>query len=76
MKVQLKGRVSDVRENDKGVYVTMNDTEEGGQVKVTFDKGTSVKPDALLNLDVVIKPGIGQYGLYLKAIKINKEGDK
>lgn len=76
MKVQLKGRVSDIRENEKGVYVTMNDTEEGGQVKVTFDKGTLVKPDALLNLDVVIKPGIGQYGLYLKAIKINKEGDK
>lgn len=76
MKVQLKGRVLEVFKAKSGVYVTLNDIEEGGSVKLSFPEGTEVKIDAALNLNAVIKPGIGNFGQFLKVTNIIKEGDK
>lgn len=74
MKMQLKGRVLEVFEAKSGIYVTMNDTEEGGSIKLSFPLGTAVKIDALLNINAVIKPGIGNFGQFLKVTQVLKEG--
>ena len=76
MKVQIKGRVLEIYEGEKGMFVTMNDTEEGGSIKLGFPKGTAVAVDSLLNINATIKPGIGQYGQFLKVTKILQEGGK
>lgn len=76
MKIQLKGRVLEVFEGKNSIFATMNDTEEGGSVKLGFPPGTVIAVDALLNINAQIKPGIGQYGQFLKVTKIFQEGGK
>jgi len=76
LKVQLKGRVLEIFEGKNQVFATMNDTEEGGSVKLGFPPGTVVAVDALLNINATIKPGIGQYGQFLKVTKLNPDGGK
>ena len=76
MKAQIIGRVLEVFEGKNSVFVTMNDTEEGGSIKLGFPPNTPVAVDAKLNINAIIKPGIGQYGQFLKVVKILAEGGK
>lgn len=74
MDVKLKGRVTDVRQSEDRVFVTFLDAEQGGLVKLTMPPVNGLTIDALVNVDATVKPGIGQYGLYLQVLKLNKEG--
>lgn len=76
MKAQIIGRVLEVFEGKNSVFVTMNDTEEGGSVKLGFPPNFKVAVDAKLDINATIKPGIGQYGQFLKVMKIHSEGGK
>lgn len=76
MNIELLGRVLEVFNAKSGVYVTMNDTVEGGSVKLSFPIGTAVKVDSLINLTAVIKPGIGNFGQFLKVQEFKTKGDK
>jgi len=77
MKLQAKGRVLDVFEKNGRSYVKMNDTELGGEFKLTFEGSGPIKIDALLDLDVVVKPGMNGNNQYLTVVKIlDKGGDK
>lgn len=74
MQLKLIGRVLDKNEKDGMTYLTLNDVESGGQIKLSVPGGGSIEIDQKLSLDAVVKPGIGKYGLYLKVTKINQEG--
>lgn len=76
MQIKLVGRVLDKNESKGITYITFLDVETGGQVKLSVPGGEGVQIDQKLNLDAEVKPGIGQYGLYLKVVKINQEGGK
>jgi len=81
MNLQLVGRVLEVKQTDKYLYVTMNDTKEGGSVKMAFPLNVQVKIDQLLNVNAIVKPGIGKYGLYLTVLQLlntesNEKGEK
>lgn len=77
MKVQLIGRVLDVKPGKNGnQYVILNDTEEGGQTKLTMPSDVQIKIDALVNINAVVKPGIGNYGMYLTVVSLNKSESK
>jgi len=71
MKLQLKGRVINSNVGNNGaVYVTMLDAEEGGQVKLSLPTSEAPPPDTLLNINAIVKPGIGRYGLYLSVVRL------
>ena len=72
MRLILVGRVLEVFEGEKSKYVTMNDTELGGQVKLNFPLSADVKLDSLVNLDAMVKPGIGKFGQMLVIERLNK----
>lgn len=76
MQIKLIGRVTDKRESNGIAYLTLLDVEQGGMIKLSVPGGDAVQIDQKLNLDGEVKPGIGQYGLYLKVVKINQEGGK
>lgn len=75
MKVLLKGRVSDIFDGEKSKYVTFNDVEAGGQIKLGLPLTTGVKLDGLYDLDLEVKPQFGKDGLFLKVIKLSKKGE-
>lgn len=76
MFLKLIGRVLDKNESNGMSYVNFLDVETGGQVKLTIPGENLVEIDQKLNLDCEVKPGIGKFGMYLKVVKINKEGGK
>jgi hypothetical protein len=74
MQITIKGRVTEIREGKQGEsYVTMLDVDQGGMCKVTLPPGANgLKVDALLDLKAIVKPGVSQYGLYLKVVDLVK----
>lgn len=76
MEIRLVGRVLDKNESNGMTYVTMNDVETGGQIKLSVPGGDAIEIDSKISLNAQVKPGIGKYGLYLKVTKINQEGGK
>jgi hypothetical protein len=78
MKIICVGRVTDVNHSDNGMsYITFLDVDQGGQFKLSVPGGNDIKVDQKINLDVEVKPGLGQYGMYLKVVKVNSsESDK
>ncbi len=74
MNIRTVARVTDINHADSGVsYATFLDTEQGGQFKLAIPGGDSLKIDQKIALDVEVKPGIGQYGMYLKVVKVNSQ---
>lgn len=77
MNIKVVSRVLDVNHADSGVsYVTFLDTEQGGQFKLAIPGGKDIQIDQKIALDVEVKPGIGQYGMYLKVVKVNSQDQK
>lgn len=82
MKIQLIGRVMDVGHSNGMNYVTFNDTEVGGQVKLSIPGAeNSIPIDSKMAVNAVIKPGIGKFGLYLRVesltnLESDMKGDK
>lgn len=76
MQLLITGRVLEVYQGEKSTIVTLNDTQEGGQLKLSFPQGQQVAMDSLLEINAVVKPGIGQFGQFLKVKKLVKEGGK
>lgn len=76
MKVQLIGRVLDVNLGEKYNYVILNDTEIGGQIKLSMPTNVPVNIDSLVKIDAIIKPGMGKYGMFLSVISLNQSESK
>lgn len=73
MKIVLRGRVLSTFEGKQGnTYVTMLDTEAGGQVKLTFEGQVKMPIDQLVDLNATVEPQIGKYGLSLTVKEIFK----
>lgn len=75
MIISIKGRITDIRDGNKGnTYLTLLDTEQGGMCKITLPGGASgVKIDSLLDIKALVKPGISQYGLFLQVEELLKD---
>jgi hypothetical protein len=82
MRIVVTGRVLDLNQGKNGVsYVKFLDTDIGGQFQLAIPGGETIKIDQKIALDVEVKPGIGQYGMYLKVVRVNssesnEKGDK
>lgn len=76
MEIKIIGRVLDVNVKNAQTYLTMLDTEQGGNLKLTIPGVSAIKLDDKISIHASVKPGIGQYGLFLKVVEIFKEGDK
>jgi hypothetical protein len=70
MKIKIVGRITDVNVKEGMAYVTMLDTEEGGLFKVSIPANSGLVIDQKVNLEAICKPGISNYGLYLKVVSL------
>lgn len=75
MYLKLKGRIWNIYEGDKSNYVSFNDVESQGQIKLGLPKNVQVKNDQLVELEAEVKPGLGKSGLFLQVTKIIKRGE-
>jgi hypothetical protein len=80
MLINFKGRLLDVNVSKGKAYATFNDTEQGGQFKMTFPGLTEkdLKIDGFYDLSVQVKPGYYDKQMFLTVvdIKSNSSGEK
>jgi len=72
MKMQVLAQVYKLNRKNGMTYVNAIDLEEGGLIDFSLPGGDNIQIGDEINLDAVVEPNKGKYGLYLKIKEVIK----